>query len=247
LTHGSFGPPDPAECSLNRHLIELAIWMHAELTDRRQQVAAALPRVDRRGRMSPVPVQCRLLSPPTAEGESAGIEDLQPAPTLSPADHLRRRLRRPSDACELAIRLAWSPQELHVLLTPRGPASDAFWDDVRCVTLDFGFPRAMVHQGAADLPPLLAFLEWLLAADPREPHLRCEVSPYRGYDRHTLADTRIVRRGPHCLLVIPWPELAVRPPEPSEEFGLGLSVHDRDGGRLEWVADRQWARIVVVT
>ncbi len=40
LTFGEFGPPDPAECALNKHLIELAIWFYAELKEKRPAVAA---------------------------------------------------------------------------------------------------------------------------------------------------------------------------------------------------------------
>ncbi|MFB3883488.1 MAG: radical SAM protein [Armatimonadota bacterium] len=43
LTFGEFGPPDPAECELNRHLIELAIWFHAELTTNRPCILGTTP------------------------------------------------------------------------------------------------------------------------------------------------------------------------------------------------------------
>ncbi len=42
LTFGSFYPPDPAECALNKHLIELAIWFYLELKRERPTVLAAL-------------------------------------------------------------------------------------------------------------------------------------------------------------------------------------------------------------
>ncbi len=42
LTFGEFGPPDPAECALNKHLIELAIWFYAELKEKRPAIAAEL-------------------------------------------------------------------------------------------------------------------------------------------------------------------------------------------------------------
>lgn len=43
LTHGDFFTPDPAECALNRHLIELAIWLYSQLRDKRLSVLAAIP------------------------------------------------------------------------------------------------------------------------------------------------------------------------------------------------------------
>ncbi len=42
LTHGGFEPPDAAECELNRHLIELAIWFWAELKEKRPAIAVEL-------------------------------------------------------------------------------------------------------------------------------------------------------------------------------------------------------------
>jgi len=36
--------PDPAECALNQHLIELAIWFYAELKEKRPAVLAELQR-----------------------------------------------------------------------------------------------------------------------------------------------------------------------------------------------------------
>ena len=44
LTFGSFCPPDPAECALNQHLIELAISLYAELKRARPAVLAELQR-----------------------------------------------------------------------------------------------------------------------------------------------------------------------------------------------------------
>jgi uncharacterized protein len=246
LTHGEFGPPDPAECQMNRHLIELAIWFHAELVRERPLVMAALPRSDRRGRRSPAPVECRLLALPARGSTCAAVlNQIDPSATLSPQHHLRGRLRRPSEHCSLEVRLTWDPQAFCILLSPGDSEPDVFWDAVRYVRFDLGLPRNLATTGAGELPSLLAFQEWVLVADPREAHLRCEMSPHHGYEGRVFMDAQIASNGPHRLVVIPWHELGLRSPRPHEEFGLGLAVVDLDGGRLEWFPDRQWGRIVL--
>ena len=42
LTFGDLFRPDPAECALNKHLIELAIWFYAELKEKRPTVLEQL-------------------------------------------------------------------------------------------------------------------------------------------------------------------------------------------------------------
>jgi len=42
LTFGDLFRPDPAECALNKHLIELAIWFYAELKEKRPAVLEQL-------------------------------------------------------------------------------------------------------------------------------------------------------------------------------------------------------------
>lgn len=44
LTFGDLFRPDPAECALNQHLIELAIWFYAELKEKRPTVLEHLQR-----------------------------------------------------------------------------------------------------------------------------------------------------------------------------------------------------------
>jgi uncharacterized protein len=46
LTHGAFEPPDPAECRLSQHVIELAIWLSEEVRRNRPRVLEALPAED---------------------------------------------------------------------------------------------------------------------------------------------------------------------------------------------------------
>ncbi len=47
LTFGDLFRPDPAECALNKHLIELAIWFYAELKEKRPVVLEQLQAMSR--------------------------------------------------------------------------------------------------------------------------------------------------------------------------------------------------------
>ena len=71
LTHGAFGPPDPSECHLNQHLIELAIWLYSELCRHRPGVLAALSEPASGPVQVPaVRIRCRSASPRPQPGES---------------------------------------------------------------------------------------------------------------------------------------------------------------------------------
>jgi hypothetical protein len=173
------------------------------------------------------------------------LRQVQPSAVLSPDEHLRLRLPGVSDRHEVEVRLSWDPDALRVLLSARGAEGSGFWAAVRDLALDIAVPRDLAQAERRDLPPLLPLLQWLLVADPREQQVRAVMSPERGYAERPLRSSQVMRDGPDCLVVIPWAALAVKAARPQASIGLGLSIDDRDGGRLEWFPDRQWGWVAL--
>ncbi len=244
LTHGEFEPPDPSECALNKHLIELALWTYWELKHARPEVLRALPQIIRAPWMSSSPSPCPAGEPDaTPEREAASLAHGAPTAVLQPTSHLRRRIPDARDPHEVRIHLAWTPSHLSLLLTPCGAESERYWERVRHIEITLLAPRSAVRSDAAPLPPLVAELSYTVKADPADGQLRYGEEPWIERSGEPAPGSLIAVGRYGCLIRMPWPRPYLPRLEPGVELGLQVAIHDVGGGVVEWEPTRSGARI----
>jgi radical SAM protein with 4Fe4S-binding SPASM domain len=236
LTFGEFGPPDPAECALNRHLIELAIWMLSEMQRTHPNVLAALPSPVKRPWRATPPVLCHNVPPPVRESSQlrASMQALAPCGALHLETGLKRRLLSPADHGELEARLAWDPRNLQVLLTPRDVDLDGYWERIKSISIDFALPRELADSALTRIPPRLQEFNWSLKADPGAAQVSYLSTPDTSQDRQAIPSSLVASDAKSLLLSVPWSALKMRSPEAGMEFGLGVTLSDKEGGELRW-------------
>jgi uncharacterized protein len=244
LTLGEFGPPDPDECTLNRHIIETAIWMTGELQRTRPAVLSALPRSARRQWRETPPVLCRRLSSSSSETPDplASMQTVAPCDVILPATSLRKRLLSSSDRRSLEVRLAWDRSSFYLLLTPDEVASENLWTKIGNIYLVLHVPPELVDRERSRVPPRLHEFRWGLTSDLRGSPLRYDQVP-RALST-AVPPGAVLDIGRHgCLIRLPWRDVDMAPPEVEAEFGLRVNVHDHDGGELAWRPDQEAVRV----
>jgi uncharacterized protein len=235
LTYGEFDRPDPAECSLNQHLIELAAWTCQELRQTREAVFAALPRILRDSWQSTSPTACGYL-PPTS-GPQEHLHDLvesRPCATLRPQQHLKLRLLGPGDDDEVEIRLAWDLGGLRVLLTHREDGTGYLQSKLRTIRVYVRIPRGIAGSYAQRLPPLMSEATWTLSADISAGRVSYEEAPWQAMIGDFLPGSLLISGAAGCLISVPWAAIGVAEAMAGMAFGLQIVLHDVDGGELQW-------------
>jgi hypothetical protein len=248
LTHGAFWPPDPSECALNQHLIELAIWMMSELQHTRSNVLSALPRSAWREWQATLPVLChrRASSAGGASKLQVPLQEWAPCDILPLGTGLKRRLPCASDRGELEVRLGWDSDNLHMFLTPRGAEPDAFWARMESVTLSLAVPRELADPALTRIPSRQQEFGWRLIVDPRVSQVRYDATPDTLGEGHPVPAGVVATGADGCFVCVPWASLDMRSPEAEAEFGLRVTLQDRDGGELTWQSDQQAVKVRLV-
>jgi uncharacterized protein len=235
LTFGEFGPPDPSECALNKHLIELAMWFYAELRATRPQVLAALPREARVGwqGLSAV-IKCAAVPDGTGRAVLDRLQHL-PAAVISPEGHLTRRLWDAADTGDVEVRVGWNRKHLHLLLTPRGQEAERGWTHARTVTVATAVPRAALRATATRALPA-ALDEWnaALVGDLEEGRVEHAPSEWVEAEAGRPVRSRLQMGRAGAWFRVAWADLGSPRPSAGLEFGLQVSIADAHGGRLEW-------------
>ncbi|RJQ40274.1 MAG: hypothetical protein C4555_01890 [Dehalococcoidia bacterium] len=213
LTHGSLVTPDPAECALNKHLIELAIWLHAELKREHLRVLAALPILAKDPwQIAPVVKIPSLLN----KAQSSGEDDLRrfaPSARIEVASHLKYRLfDTVDDLTRFDMRLAWNDAHLFLLITM---PDDKRSDFQKATGISFTF---------------------ITLQEQPSPDKSCSHEPEQKTTSLEIKLPGEQKRPDGYLIRIAWQDTGVTSPVPGKEFGLGISIKDAKEGEIEMPA-----------
>jgi hypothetical protein len=104
----------------------------------------------------------------------------------------------------------------------------------------------MVELQSGGIPEVVRYVEWQLVAEPGSAGVSTAITPQRGYERRVLPGSRVHAAHSGLAIRLPWAALSARRPEPKDEIGVALTLHDVDGGCLEWFPDHQWGRVILV-
>jgi uncharacterized protein len=236
LTHGDLTTVDPSECALNRHLIELAIWLQAELAANRPKVLAALPVIEKRPwRGMPSPVPCRSTAGMRrSAGRPADLWKVEPSGRIDPATDLKLRLRDDAEDQPCELRLGWDEKHLHLLLTSAHQPQRRGWTKVRDVAVYAAAPARTVKSDRAEVLPLMVDTERWIAANAAGRGVRYDAVACFALSGQEVPEAEVWMDERGCWISLPWAALGVPRAEAGVELGLKVTVRDEAGGELEW-------------
>jgi uncharacterized protein len=236
LTYGDLTTVDPSECALNRHLIELAIWLQAELAATRPKVLAALPVIERRPwRGMPTPVPClSTAGMRRSAGRPDGLWQAAPSGRADPATDLKLRLRDDVDDQPCELRLGWDEERLYVLLTSVQQPQRRGWTRVTDIAVYTAASARVVRSDRIEVPPLMVDTERWIAASIAGHGMRYEDIAGFALGGREVPEAGVWMDERGCWVSLPWAALAVPRAEAGVEFGLKVVVRDQAGGELEW-------------
>ncbi len=244
LTHGSLDQPDPSECLLNQHLIELAIFFAERLRERHPAVIQRLPRINKRDLSQDallfgykIPLSWLHTRP------WAGLSELPPTALLTIAAHLKHRISddRSEDPCEVLVTVGGDSECFYILLTENPPASSG--RSLAAATIDLSVPASLVYERDR-LCSRIAECSLSITVDLQSGQARYGWSPLLAPEGTLLLGSELQADGNRYLLSLPWRSLHLRG-IPETAFGLQVTLVDLRGGVWEWHPIGYGARIVL--
>jgi len=239
LSHGSFDRPDPAECHLNRHLVELAVWVCSQLQSR-PRVLSALPWVTKGHWHQSATYGCAQSGDDASSYAQAALSGNRPCDVISAESHLNRRLATRSDRFRLEVRLGWNRLGLQLLLRVQG-AGETYLRKLSSLHLRLLMPRAM-GRASAEGPGLMQELDRQVEADPQRSTVEY-LRPPDWRERRPALGARTGADTSSCYVTVPWRACEIPEPRSGQEFGLQLVLRDRAGGEVVWRPREEAARI----